>query len=44
MRLDWRGKRSSVVRASPVTGSVPFSSMYASIRRFSYIVPEGHLS
>lgn len=31
--------RSSTVRSSPVTGSVPWSEMYASIRRFSKTLP-----
>ena len=36
---DLSSIRSSGERSSPVTGSVPFSEMYDSIRRFSNTVP-----
>ena len=35
IRDEEMGRRSSLVRASPELGSVPFSLMYCSIRRFS---------
>lgn len=39
MRADLIGRRSSRSSSSPVTGSLPFSSMYFSISRFSKTVP-----
>lgn len=38
-RADLSSTRSSTVRSSPVTGSLPFSEMYASMRRFSKTLP-----
>lgn len=38
--LAFTSIRSSFVNASPEIGSVPFSSMYRSIRAFSYTVPD----
>lgn len=38
-RADWIGSRSSGSSSSPVMGSLPFSSMYFSISRFSKTVP-----
>lgn len=38
-REDFTTMRSSGDKSSPVTGSLPFSSMYFSIRRFSKTAP-----
>lgn len=38
-RCDLMSMRSSVVSSSPLTGSLPFSAMYASMRRFSKTLP-----
>ena len=38
-REDLTMTRSSMERSSPLTGSLPFSSMYFSIRRFSKTAP-----
>lgn len=39
MRADLMGRRSSTSSSSPDTGSLPFSSMYFSISRFSKTAP-----